>query len=109
MTPKLTRYSSRVSPIGRELLHDSPGDRWLNATCPPSLKACVFYLYTGKTNFLPLTSEGASQRALALLTTSESSAPPCSPKSMFRLAESVRTLLCTLQRLRSDGGTCSMG
>ncbi len=91
--PKGTRYLSRVSHIGRELLHDSPGDGLLNTPCPPSLKACVFYLYTGKTNFLPLTSEGALQRELALLTTSESAAPACSPKSMFRLAESVRTSL----------------
>ncbi|RDX52740.1 hypothetical protein OH76DRAFT_123004 [Lentinus brumalis] len=66
-----------------------------------TLKACVFYLYTGKTNFLPLTSEGASQRAFALLTTSESAAPACSPKSMFRLAESYG--MSDLQDLAYDG------
>ncbi|KAI0806908.1 hypothetical protein C8Q74DRAFT_1188125 [Fomes fomentarius] len=51
-----------------------------------TLKACIFYVYTGKVNFLPLRSEGASNRQFALFTTSEV-APACSPKSMYRLAE----------------------
>ncbi|KAI1784244.1 hypothetical protein LXA43DRAFT_229962 [Ganoderma leucocontextum] len=52
-----------------------------------TLRACVFYLYTGKTNFLPLTSSGAADRQFAMLTTSNDLAPPCSPKSIYRLAE----------------------
>ncbi|KAI0747614.1 hypothetical protein C8Q80DRAFT_686169 [Daedaleopsis nitida] len=53
-----------------------------------TLKACVFYLYTGKINFLPLSSEGANGKRFALLTTFDNAAPACSPKSMYRLAES---------------------
>ncbi|KAH9890616.1 hypothetical protein C8Q73DRAFT_793054 [Cubamyces lactineus] len=53
-----------------------------------TLSACIFYLYTGKVNFLPLRSQGMSARQFALFTSSDSGAPPCSPKSMFRLAES---------------------
>ncbi|KAI0781362.1 hypothetical protein BD413DRAFT_504804 [Trametes elegans] len=53
-----------------------------------TLRACVFYLYTGKVNFLPLISSGVLARRLALLTAGDTAAPPCSPKSMFRLAES---------------------
>ena len=56
-----------------------------------SLLACVFYLYTNKINFLPLRSKGATERQFALLTTSEALAPPCSPKSIYRLAEAVRS------------------
>ncbi|KAI0694155.1 hypothetical protein C8T65DRAFT_667072 [Cerioporus squamosus] len=66
-------------PISHQILIPSIAHR--------TLMACVFFLYSKKINFLPLTSEGASQRAFALLTASEY-APPCSPKSMFRLAES---------------------
>ncbi|KAI0713493.1 hypothetical protein C8Q76DRAFT_731615 [Earliella scabrosa] len=51
-----------------------------------TLTACVFYLYTGKINFLPLKSAGSSKRRLALLRRSDK-APACSPKSMYRLAE----------------------
>ncbi|KAI0637429.1 hypothetical protein C8Q77DRAFT_1050083 [Trametes polyzona] len=53
-----------------------------------TLLACVFYLYTEKANFLPLSSAGMTDRQLALLTTGEADPPPCSPKSMYRLAES---------------------
>ena len=55
-----------------------------------SLRACIFYLYTGKINFLPLKSEGASQRTFGMLTAGDFAPPPCSPKSMYRVAESVR-------------------
>ncbi|KAI0329872.1 hypothetical protein GY45DRAFT_1324484 [Cubamyces sp. BRFM 1775] len=53
-----------------------------------TLSACIFFLYTGKVNFLPLRSQGMSARQFALFTSSDTGAPPCSPKSMFRLAES---------------------
>ncbi|KAI0648313.1 hypothetical protein C8Q79DRAFT_954819 [Trametes meyenii] len=52
-----------------------------------TLLALVFYLYTGKYNFLPLRSAGVADRQLALLTGGDAAAPGCSPKSMFRLAE----------------------
>ncbi|KAL1947412.1 hypothetical protein VTO73DRAFT_14373 [Trametes versicolor] len=54
-----------------------------------TLCACVFYLYTGKVNFMPLRSAGPSQRQFSMLTAGGSTkAPLCSPKSMYRLAES---------------------
>ncbi|OJT12245.1 hypothetical protein TRAPUB_11233 [Trametes pubescens] len=53
-----------------------------------TLCACIFYLYTGKVNFLPLRSEGMSQRQFAMFTAGDARAPLCSPKSMYRLAES---------------------
>ncbi|KAI0668480.1 hypothetical protein C8Q78DRAFT_1047341 [Trametes maxima] len=52
-----------------------------------TLLSLVFYLYTGKYNFLPLRSAGVADRQLALLTGGDAAAPACSPKSMFRLAE----------------------
>ncbi|PIL30568.1 hypothetical protein GSI_07268 [Ganoderma sinense ZZ0214-1] len=51
-----------------------------------TLRACVFYLYTGKIDFLPLTSSGAAGK-WRLLRPSNDLAPPCSPKSMYRLAD----------------------
>ncbi|KAM5542629.1 hypothetical protein V8D89_003590 [Ganoderma adspersum] len=51
-----------------------------------TLRACVFYLYTGKINFLPLMSSGTAGRQ-ALLTASNDLAPPCSSKSIYRFAE----------------------
>ncbi|PCH43560.1 hypothetical protein WOLCODRAFT_164544 [Wolfiporia cocos MD-104 SS10] len=52
-------------------------------------RALIFYLYTGKVYFLPLKSEGEQQRAAELERAlgEEQSVPPCSPKSMYRLAE----------------------
>ncbi|KAI8999048.1 hypothetical protein BD414DRAFT_143015 [Trametes punicea] len=52
-----------------------------------TLNSCIFYLYTGKVNFLPLQSSSKPERRLSLLTAGDAAAPPCSPKSMFRLAE----------------------
>ncbi|KAI0831704.1 hypothetical protein BC628DRAFT_1311282 [Trametes gibbosa] len=52
-----------------------------------TLRAFIFYLYTAKVNFLPLRSGGLSHRQLALFTAGATKAPPCSPKSMYRLAE----------------------
>ncbi|KAI9056948.1 hypothetical protein FKP32DRAFT_1682091 [Trametes sanguinea] len=59
----------------------------LRSVAHRTLYACLFYLYTGKTNFLPLRSTSKSDRQQALLTAREDMPPPCSPKSMFRLAE----------------------
>ena len=50
-----------------------------------SLRACIFYLYTGKVNFLPLKSEGL----IPVKPLQANHAPGCSPKSMYRLAEAV--------------------
>lgn len=52
-----------------------------------SWKALLYYLCIGETNFSPLKSQGAAPAA-----TSKSmfaTAPPCSPKSMYRLADEV--------------------
>ncbi|KAH9915802.1 uncharacterized protein BXZ73DRAFT_22478, partial [Epithele typhae] len=51
-----------------------------------TLKACIFYLYTGKIKFLPLISEGGGERAFAMMTSLDGP-PACSPKSMYRLAD----------------------
>ncbi|OSC96618.1 hypothetical protein PYCCODRAFT_1348507, partial [Trametes coccinea BRFM310] len=59
----------------------------LRSVAHRTLHACLFYLYTGKTNFLPLRSTSKSERQQALLTAREDMPPPCSPKSMYRLAE----------------------
>ncbi|KAI0713494.1 hypothetical protein C8Q76DRAFT_463336 [Earliella scabrosa] len=53
-----------------------------------TLMACVFYLYTGKVNFLPLNSQGKAERQFAMLTAKVGAAPACSSKSIYRLAES---------------------
>ncbi|KAI1784245.1 hypothetical protein LXA43DRAFT_229845 [Ganoderma leucocontextum] len=52
-----------------------------------TLMACIFYLYTDKINFLPLRSKGPTEKQFALLTASDTQAPLCSPKSIYRLAE----------------------
>lgn len=56
-----------------------------------SWKAFIYYLYTGDIAFTPLKSQlktqpsaDATQRQVLALT-----APPCSPKSMYRLADEV--------------------
>ncbi|KAI0637428.1 hypothetical protein C8Q77DRAFT_1155265 [Trametes polyzona] len=46
-----------------------------------TLRACIFYLYTGKVNFLPLHSACTDRNP------DREGAPACSPKSMYRLAE----------------------
>jgi len=52
-------------------------------------RAFVFYLYFGKVNFLPLKSAVDEDRAAELerALNDENAVPPCSPKSMYRLAE----------------------
>ncbi|KAI0831705.1 hypothetical protein BC628DRAFT_1335950 [Trametes gibbosa] len=50
------------------------------------LRACVFYLYTGKLNFRPFRPPTSWEPPPETFV--ESQAPSCSPKSMFRLAES---------------------
>ncbi|TFY58912.1 hypothetical protein EVJ58_g6109 [Rhodofomes roseus] len=52
-------------------------------------RAFVFYLYFGKVNFLPLKSTQDEDRAAELerALNNENAVPPCSPKSMYRLAE----------------------
>ena len=53
------------------------------------LEACVFYIYTKKIKFLPLKSEDAAMRSALLLSSPDTEPPPCSAKSMYRLAEAV--------------------
>ncbi|EJF62646.1 hypothetical protein DICSQDRAFT_57708 [Dichomitus squalens LYAD-421 SS1] len=72
-----------------------------------TLKACIFYLYTDKINFLPLRSKGSAQRRLAFLTTAGTLAPPCSPKSMYRLAEAYG--ISKLQDLAYDAIVSQLG
>ncbi|KZT08419.1 uncharacterized protein LAESUDRAFT_757653 [Laetiporus sulphureus 93-53] len=52
-------------------------------------RALIFYLYFGKVKFLPLRSSGEEERNLemAKALSDSDSIPPCSPKSMYRLAE----------------------
>lgn len=52
-------------------------------------RAFVFYLYFKKVNFLPLKSEDPQARVAALTQALDDpeAIPPCSPKSMYRLAE----------------------
>ena len=83
-----------MSHIGRESYDPISQVRLRRITSLSSLKACIFYLYTGKLNFLPFKSNGNATRQFALLTTN-SNAPPCSPKSMYRLAEAVSEVLST--------------
>ncbi|EIW60772.1 uncharacterized protein TRAVEDRAFT_19359 [Trametes versicolor FP-101664 SS1] len=56
-----------------------------------TLRACVFYLYTGKVHFLPLSSapsaEGGIQRDHMVSVARKSGLPACSPKSLYRLAD----------------------
>ncbi|KAI8999047.1 hypothetical protein BD414DRAFT_476823 [Trametes punicea] len=53
-----------------------------------TLSACVYYIYTERLNFLPLRSQDASKPQRALFANGrEAVAPPCSPKSMYRLAD----------------------
>ncbi|KAI0648312.1 hypothetical protein C8Q79DRAFT_567910 [Trametes meyenii] len=66
----------------------SPQHILLPSVAYRTLRAYIFYLYTNKVNFLPLRSGGTAGRQLALLT-ADRVAPPCSPKSMYRLAEIV--------------------
>ena len=84
-----TKFSYRASPIERgSISNQTPRKHYTHCGIMFSLTACVFYLYTGKINFLPLKSAGSSKRQLALLSSSDK-APACSPKSMYRLAELV--------------------
>ncbi|KAH9938934.1 hypothetical protein B0H21DRAFT_825334 [Amylocystis lapponica] len=64
-----------------------------------TLRAFVFYLYTQRVNFLPLRSEGGTGRAaeVARALTDPKAVPPCSPKSMYRLADKYE--IPELQRL----------
>ncbi|GBE81450.1 predicted protein [Sparassis crispa] len=52
-------------------------------------RAFIFYLYTGKIKFMQLKSrdEEARNVELALYLSDPNSVPPCSPKSMYRLAD----------------------
>ncbi|KAI0681974.1 hypothetical protein BC835DRAFT_1402058 [Cytidiella melzeri] len=53
-----------------------------------TLKALIYYIYTGDVHFRPLRSQLASVVSESSnQTSSTSSAPPCSAKSMYRLAE----------------------
>ncbi|KAI0728227.1 hypothetical protein C8Q72DRAFT_384626 [Fomitopsis betulina] len=65
-------------------------------------RAFVFYLYFGKVNFLPLKSTQDEDRAAELERAlgDENAVPPCSPKSMYRLAEKYG--IADLQALAFD-------
>ncbi|OBZ67043.1 hypothetical protein A0H81_12861 [Grifola frondosa] len=54
-----------------------------------TLRAFVFYLYTNKINFMPLTSEGDEARRVELHRRDADpyAIPSCSPKSMYRFAD----------------------
>ncbi|KAH9915800.1 uncharacterized protein BXZ73DRAFT_17941, partial [Epithele typhae] len=77
---------------GSEVVHGEPSVELEHRILLPNmayrtLKACIFYLYTGKVNFLPLKSQGQQDREFSMLTAADCSPPKCSPKSMYRLAE----------------------
>jgi hypothetical protein len=60
---------------------------------PRSWQSLIFYLYTGDVAFLPLRSDPTRSRAAveAQHAADHPADPlPCSPKSMYRLAEKVR-------------------
>ncbi|KAI0806913.1 hypothetical protein C8Q74DRAFT_1188479 [Fomes fomentarius] len=72
-----------------------------------TLCAMVFYLYTGKTYWLPLRSQGMQQRNSEVYKLQ--GIPACSPKSMYRLADAYgmkvlqeRALDAITQRLTAD-------
>ncbi|KAI9056947.1 hypothetical protein FKP32DRAFT_1598832 [Trametes sanguinea] len=53
-----------------------------------TLSACVYYIYTEKINFLPLRSQDPQTRHRVLAASmGDGIVPPCSPKSMYRLAD----------------------
>ncbi|KAI0373268.1 hypothetical protein BV20DRAFT_1119317 [Pilatotrama ljubarskyi] len=84
---ELFAESPELPPEGRLNATHTPRRILLPSIAHRTLRAFVFYLYTKRLNFLPLRSGGLSGRQLALLTAGDAAAPPCSPKSMYRLAE----------------------
>lgn len=52
-------------------------------------KAFVYYLYTGKVEFSRLKSQKPAVQPLAKTAQMSACAPPCSPKSMYKLADEV--------------------
>ncbi|EPQ57175.1 hypothetical protein GLOTRDRAFT_127547 [Gloeophyllum trabeum ATCC 11539] len=54
-----------------------------------TLKALIFYLYTGEINFAPLNSEKPSAIPRSVQDVDDVSPPQCSPKSMYRLADKI--------------------
>lgn len=55
-------------------------------------QSLIFYLYTGDVAFLPLSSDPSQSREVVAeqyLADHPHDPPPCSPKSMYRLAEKV--------------------
>ncbi|KAH8101819.1 hypothetical protein BXZ70DRAFT_1007060 [Cristinia sonorae] len=52
-----------------------------------TLKAFIFYLCTGEVLFRPLKSAPKSEQSPAVQNEIDHRAPPCSPKSMYRLAD----------------------
>ncbi|KAI0747615.1 hypothetical protein C8Q80DRAFT_1270090 [Daedaleopsis nitida] len=74
-----------------------------------TLRALVFFMYTGKVIFLPLRSQGLEQGKLQVRTTQSLGHPACSPKSLYRLADAYgmkglqdRALNAIMQRLSAD-------
>ncbi|KAI0781383.1 hypothetical protein BD413DRAFT_28908 [Trametes elegans] len=61
-----------------------------------TVRGCVFYLYTGKVHCLPLSSEESGLRAVELVAAQKMGVPACSPKSLYRLADSVCPLVDAL-------------
>ena len=74
-------------------------------------QAMICYLYTGEIHFAPLTSQGGAEaRRIALdahwvWQNQADHLPLCSPKSMYRLADIVRSLYLLVQY--SHRGTCT--
>ena len=59
----------------------------------PSWKSLFFYRCTGEISFAPLRSQGIDSRSKYIRqNSSEGTPPPCSPKSIYALAGSVRQL-----------------
>ena len=57
-------------------------------------RSVFFYLYTGQISFAPLRSQGVDSRSRYILeNTTAGSPPPCSPKSIYLIAN----LVCPLQ------------
>ncbi|KAF8868079.1 hypothetical protein BD779DRAFT_1482381 [Infundibulicybe gibba] len=59
---------------------------------PRSWKAFIWYLYTRTINFQPLSSNLQVQKIAPSI--GDSAIPPCSPKSMYRLADKVGLAIC---------------
>lgn len=91
-----TKGAQRIIPSRRVLVTDTAFNTCgllsycfvLLLTASPRWQALLFYLYTDEIVFAPLRSQGS--RPVRCCNIYE--APPCSPKSMYRLACKVRLI-----------------